>query len=637
MSRARGLAVLVASRTCSASRAGRRSRCGWSTRSAAGRGRRRADGAGPRGGTAAVGLAADPLSRAPERTGTRSHRRCLVDSTATAPPLTGSRELATKTDARGGGLSSGGAPRPGPEPALPPLRQDDAARRAAPAPGRRAGRWGRTRQHRAHRRGHGHVARRARDAGDRALAGLPAAAVVLGAALGATILAALMARRGRRIGRDAGYSSGSWAPVSPSRVLIALLPVLLAGSLLDRVRQRANQLSRYTAADMYPEARRASAIGTVVWAATVGAVIGPNLRTIVGQVAVSLGLPLLAEAVSRADRVGRARRPSCRSCSCAPIPATSRTGGSRLAVPGGIAPRRMSRIVRRPGVALAILALVVGQFVMVLIMTMTPLHMTDTTTRSASVGLVISAHTFGMFALAPLSGWLTDRFGADPTIYSGRRSSHRRMASAARRPTARWCSRRLFLLGRGWNLGFVAGSAMLSGGVSARRADRVCRAWPTRSSWSTAAMPASAPGSCSTASATPRSGSSARSRGRRGHVPPEPLVAGPASAGGLRCPAATEVDSRPRLSRGLARTVAQALGGEASSRRIPKPLATVSEPERRCARGRLVMSSRVDRGTDPRVGRLHPPERVQRVAGVGMSAGRRARAASGSGGARARG
>src|SRR4029453_8872542 len=45
--------------------------------------------------------------------------------------------------------------------------------------------------------------------GDRSMAGVPAAVVVLGAALGATTLAALMARRGRRIGLVAGYALGA--------------------------------------------------------------------------------------------------------------------------------------------------------------------------------------------------------------------------------------------------------------------------------------------------------------------------------------------------------------------------------------------------------------------------------------------
>ena len=72
-------------------------------------------------------------------------------------------------------------------------------------------------------------------------------------------------------------------------------------------------------------------------------------------------------------------------------------------------------ILRRPGVIAAIMALVVGQIVMVLIMTMTPLHMTEhghsLTERSGSS---CPATRSGMYALSPVSGRLTDRFGADP-------------------------------------------------------------------------------------------------------------------------------------------------------------------------------------------------------------------------------
>ena len=39
--------------------------------------------------------------------------------------------------------------------------------------------------------------------------------------------------------------------------------------------------------------------------------------------------------------------------------------------------------------------------------------------RLGVVGLVISAHTLGMFALSPVTGWLTDRFGPVRIIVAG--------------------------------------------------------------------------------------------------------------------------------------------------------------------------------------------------------------------------
>ena len=149
----------------------------------------------------------------------------------------------------------------------------------------------------------------------------------------------------------------------------------------------------------------------------------------------------------------------------------------------------LGTIIRRPTVALAIMALVIGQFVMVLIMTMTPLHMTDHHHSLQAVGLVISAHTFGMFALAPVSGKLTDRFGPVRVDLAGTVIlAFAGVLSAAAPPENDLVlGVALFLLGWGWNLGFVAGSAMLSGGVSLAERARV-QGVADALIWSTAAL-----------------------------------------------------------------------------------------------------------------------------------------------------
>ena len=121
----------------------------------------------------------------------------------------------------------------------------------------------------------------------------------------------------------------------------------------------------------------------------------------------------------------------------------------------------------------AIVALITVQVVMVLIMTMTPLHMTAHGHDLAAVGLVISAHTFGMFALSPISGRLTDRFGSVPVILAGLAvTAVAAVLSAVAPPDGGVILfLALFLLGYGWNLGYVAGSALLTHGLGARRAD----------------------------------------------------------------------------------------------------------------------------------------------------------------------
>ncbi len=324
--------------------------------------------------------------------------------------------------------------------------------------------------------------------GSASLAGTPAAAVVFGAALGATTLSWLMSRRGRRFGLVAGYGTGVvGAAIAVIGIVNGSLAGLLVGSLLIGFGNSANQLSRYAAADMYPPDRRASALATVVWAATVGAIIGPNIVGPSGEVAMSLGLPALAGPyLVPIVLVGAAAILSFVRLRPDPFDLADHHGHldevHAPASPLGV-------IFRRPAVLVAIVALVVGQFVMVLIMTMTPLHMTDHGHDLSSVGLVLSAHIAGMYAFAPVSGRLTDRYGSPFVIYAGMAilAISGVMAAAAPVEDDRVLLVALFLLGFGWNLGYVAGSAMLTGGVSVVERTRV-QGVADALIWSTAAI-----------------------------------------------------------------------------------------------------------------------------------------------------
>jgi MFS family permease len=306
-------------------------------------------------------------------------------------------------------------------------------------------------------------------AGSSALAGLPAASVVLGSALGSALLSMLMARRGRRLGLALGYTvSVLGALVATTAVLTGSLIVLTLGTMLIGFGNSSNQLSRYAAADLVPIGRRASALGLVVWGATVGAVVGPNLVSPAGDVAEMLELPrlvgpylmpvlfvgaaaVLSFVLLRPDPFELADESAIESAEEAALPN----------VP-------LVDLLRRPAVIAAIVALVTGQVVMVLIMTMTPLHMTDHGHDLAAVGIVLSGHTFGMFALSPISGRLTDRFGSPPVIVAGLVILAFSAVLAAIAPVSGGpvLFVALFLLGYGWNLGFVAGSALLASNLA---------------------------------------------------------------------------------------------------------------------------------------------------------------------------
>lgn len=309
----------------------------------------------------------------------------------------------------------------------------------------------------------------ARDlAGSTAWSGAPGATVVLGAALGSTLLSRLMVTRGRAPGLTLGYLIGvSGAIVATVAVIGRSMPLLLLGTALIGFGNSSNQLSRYVAADLYPVARRASAIGLVVWGATFGAVLGPNLIGWAGELGERIGLPALAGAyLLPVVFVGGAALLSFTFLRPDPYVLADRTDHEVSAAEASQIP--LVRILRRPHVPAAIAALVTGQFVMVLIMTMTPLHMTDHGHDLAAVGLVISGHTFGMFALSPLSGRLTDRFGSWPVVTAGLIVIALSAVLSAVAPPdgGPILFLALFLLGYGWNLGFVAGSALLTHGLS---------------------------------------------------------------------------------------------------------------------------------------------------------------------------
>jgi MFS family permease len=131
--------------------------------------------------------------------------------------------------------------------------------------------------------------------GDTTWSGAPGATVVMGAAIGAIALAQIMVRWGRRAGLVSGYSIGVVGGlIATLAVINASLPMLLVGTLLIGFGNASNQLSRYVAADLFPVERRATALGTVVWGATVGAIVGPNLAAPASAFAADLGLPDLA-------------------------------------------------------------------------------------------------------------------------------------------------------------------------------------------------------------------------------------------------------------------------------------------------------------------------------------------------------
>ena len=307
----------------------------------------------------------------------------------------------------------------------------------------------------------------ARDiAGSTALSGLPAATVVVGAALGSTILSSVMIRHGRRNGLALGYSVGVvGAFLAVAAVASSSLPLLIVATVLIGFGGSSNQLSRYTAADMYPATRRGSAIATVVWGATIGAIIGPNLIAVAGGMATSVGMPALSGVyLVPAVFVGIAALmvfallrpdPYALAVDVPPISAAE----SHLPV----------RDVLRPAErAAALTTLVVGQVAMTVVMTMTPLHMTEHggTPRARRLRH-FGPHVRDVCPCTAL-GPPDRQYGSQPVILSGLATLTFAglLAAAAPAEGGPALLTALFLLGFGWNLCFVAGSNLMASGLA---------------------------------------------------------------------------------------------------------------------------------------------------------------------------
>jgi len=313
--------------------------------------------------------------------------------------------------------------------------------------------------------------------GSAALSGAPGATVVFGAAMGAIGLSWIMSRSGRRAGLTAGYLlSVMGAFLAGTAVITRSFPLLLLGTFLIGFGNASNNLSRYAAADLVAPNRRAVAIGLVVWGSTVGGLVGPTLVPLAGAIAPALGLPTLAGPylipilfVSLAALVTFLfLRPD-------PFALAHESAVHDVAEHGEAPAMSVREVFTRPAVVAAMAALIAGQATMVLIMTMTPLHLTAHNHGLGTVGIVISGHVAGMYALAPISGRITQRIGTLQTIFLGTVVLVAASLLAALAPPDRdeLLFVALFLLGWGWNLGFVAGSALLTSSVSVAHRTRV--------------------------------------------------------------------------------------------------------------------------------------------------------------------
>jgi MFS family permease len=298
--------------------------------------------------------------------------------------------------------------------------------------------------------------------GDDALSGLATASLTLGSAALAVPLAALARRRGRRI----ALSSGMLIALAGVAVVIAaaslrLFPMLLVGFVLIGSGTAANLQSRFAAADLATDATRGRDLSLVVWATTIGAVLGPNLvgpgeaigaalgmPTLTGPYVFTIGAQLLAIALYLL-----ALRPDPLLLAARLRDAVSKDARTRAVMHPD-----------RPRVArFAIFAVAASHGVMVAVMAMTPVHLLHHGATLTVIGLTISLHIAGMYALSPVFGLLADRLGRLQTIAVGQALLLASLLTAwLWSEVSAAVTVSLILLGLGWSAATVAGSALLT-------------------------------------------------------------------------------------------------------------------------------------------------------------------------------
>ncbi|UOY01609.1 MFS transporter [Blastococcus sp. PRF04-17] len=317
----------------------------------------------------------------------------------------------------------------------------------------------------------------ARDvAGTDSAAGLGTTAGVLGAAFLAVPLARISDRGGRRAGLAAGYAVAVLgALVTVVAAALSSLPLLLVGLFGFGAATACGLQARYAAADLASPERRGRDLSLVVWATTVGSVLGPNLAGPGADLGRWLGLPPLGGAfvvpaavlAVVAGGLLLLLRPD-------PLLLARRLGG----VATGPRPRRATGAALRsvwasPPGRLGLTSVVVSHSVMVGVMVMTPVHMghaggaEGTTLRL--IGLVISVHVAGMYLFSPLVGVLADRVGRRATVAigGGLLLAAAALSGTASSGAALQLGVGLFLLGLGWSCGLIAGSTLVTESVSA--------------------------------------------------------------------------------------------------------------------------------------------------------------------------
>jgi len=285
------------------------------------------------------------------------------------------------------------------------------------------------------------------------LIGFPNAVGVAGAVIGTQMFDKMSQKYSKNKALSNTFLIGSLGGlVQISSLLIDSFILLLVGAFILGIGQSAALQTRYVASFVASESFKATALSLAVWFSVFGSIFGPRLvgeysavfenwlgsDLIVGYFIATFGMFLAGLSVllfSQKDSALNKKLVIEKSLKLSELDSTARL---------------LTKI------------LVLNHFVMVLIMSATPLHIKDIGETIKLVGTIISYHTLGMFLLSPILGKLVDKYGSKLFAVIGSLILILSCVVSLFNTNILFLKIGLYLLGLGWNFTYIAISSAIS-------------------------------------------------------------------------------------------------------------------------------------------------------------------------------
>ena len=228
--------------------------------------------------------------------------------------------------------------------------------------------------------------------------------------------------------------------------------LLLFGAFVLGIGQSATLQTRYAASFVASDSFKATALSLAVWFSVFGSIFGPRLvgeyseifnkwfgsDLIIGYFIATFGMFLAGISISMFSQKDSPLNQKLIVEKSSKISGLDHTA------------KLLTRI------------LVLNHFVMVLIMSATPLHVQDIGETIRLVGTIISYHTLGMFLLSPILGKLVDKYGNKRFAIIGTLILIVSCIFTLFNTDILFLKIGLYLLGLGWNFNYIAISSAIS-------------------------------------------------------------------------------------------------------------------------------------------------------------------------------